>query len=193
MPLGRNLESLILMSLKSCRTTRSDCVNQKIIFPKYTPIGPNTLKTPVTRWLLSCFVLGVHKVRHAIFANFDPLPHVTLCHTSWDLSPESTSHTSDPLRFVVGLVQKSQTKVLCSNSISIVRGGFCPGVFVWVGFCSVPLRSQYICYNSKLNIALNFMFHMYDKNLYKRDVTYSLPPSPLSQTVTPSRTPPFRA
>ena len=30
---------------------------------------------------------------------------------------------------------------------------------------------------------------MYDKNLYKRDVTCSLPPLPLSQTVTPSRTP----
>ena len=30
---------------------------------------------------------------------------------------------------------------------------------------------------------------MYDKNLYKRDVTCSWTPSPLSQTVTPSRTP----
>ena len=28
---------------------------------------------------------------------------------------------------------------------------------------------------------------MYDENLYKRDVTCSWPPSPLSQTVTPSR------
>jgi len=32
------------------------------------------------------------------------------------------------------------------------------------------------------------MFHMYDKNLYKRDVTCSWPP-PLSQTITPSRNP----
>jgi len=32
------------------------------------------------------------------------------------------------------------------------------------------------------------MFHMYDKKNYKCDVTCSLPP-PLSQTVTPSRTP----
>src|SRR6218665_425100 len=75
---------------------------------------------------------------------------------------------------IVGLVQKSRTKVSCTNSISIVRGGlilsggFCP---CW--FLSVPLVSQYICYNRKLNITLNFMFHMYDKNLYKRDVTCS--------------------
>jgi len=32
------------------------------------------------------------------------------------------------------------------------------------------------------------MFHMYDKKIDKCDVTCSLPP-PLSQTVTPSRTP----
>src|SRR6218665_1905432 len=35
--------------------------------------------------------------------------------------------------------------------------------FVRVGFCPFPLLSQYICYNRKLNITLNFMFHMYDK------------------------------
>src|SRR6218665_754065 len=51
--------------------------------------------------------------------------------------------------------------------------GFCPG---W--FLSVPLLSQYICHNRKLNITLNFMFYMYDKNLYKRDVTCSSPPLP---------------
>jgi len=33
------------------------------------------------------------------------------------------------------------------------------------------------------------MFHMYDKN-YKCDVTYALGTLPLSQIVTPSRTPP---
>ena len=48
---------------------------------------------------------------------------------------------------------------------------FCPEGFVRVGFCPFPLRSQYICY---------FMFHMYDKNLYKRDVTCSLPPPPVT-------------
>src|SRR6218665_2623686 len=87
-------------------------------------------------------------------ANFDPLPSVTLCHTSQD-PPESTSHISDP-QFLVGLIQKSWTKVPCINSISIVHGGFCPGLFLgW--FLSIPLLSQYICYNRKLNITLNFM------------------------------------
>src|SRR6218665_2541843 len=84
-------------------------------------------------------------------------------------TPESTSHISDPLsRVLVGLVQKSRTKIPCTNSISTVCGGFCP-----LGFCPFPLLSQYICYNRKLNITLNFMFHMYAKNLYKRDVTCS--------------------
>src|SRR6218665_3235553 len=109
-------------------------------------------------------------------ANFAPPPPVTLCHTSRD--PPKVRHTSrTPPRFLVGLVQKSRTKVPCTNSISIVRGGFvrgfCPG---W--FLSVPpsvTNSQYICYNTKLNITLNFMFHMYDTNLYKRDVTCSSP------------------
>jgi len=72
--------------------------------------------------------------------------------------------------------------------LSIVSGGFCPGVcqevfclegFVRGGFCPFPLLSEYICYNRKLNITLNFMFDMYDL----------LTPAPLSQTVTPSRTP----
>src|SRR6218665_2544478 len=35
---------------------------------------------------------------------------------------------------------------------------FCPG-----GFCPFLLLSQYICYNRKLNITLNFVFNMYDK------------------------------
>src|SRR6218665_2733748 len=36
---------------------------------------------------------------------------------------------------------------------------FLSGGFVRVGFCLFPLVSQYICYNRKLNITLNFMFH----------------------------------
>src|SRR6218665_3746250 len=81
--------------------------------------------------------------------------------------PPKVRHISNPpSRFLVGLVQKSRTKVSCTNSLSIVRGGF-----FRVGFCPFPLLSQYICYNRKLNITLNFMFYMYDKNLYKLDVT----------------------
>src|SRR6218665_1886535 len=97
------------------------------------------------------------------------------------------SHISDPPPFLVGLVQKTQTKAPCTNSLSIVRGGFCLGVlsgvfclegFVWGGFCPFPLLSEYICYNTKLNITLNFMFHTYDKKIYKCDVTCSFPPIP---------------
>src|SRR6218665_2540099 len=35
--------------------------------------------------------------------------------------------------------------------------------FVRGGFCPFLLLSQYICYNKKLNITLNFMFNMYNK------------------------------
>jgi len=38
---------------------------------------------------------------------------------------------------------------------------------------SAPVLLEYICYNRKLNITLNIMFHMYDKEMYKRDVTCS--------------------
>src|SRR6218665_2345298 len=78
-----------------------------------------------------------------------PLP-VTLSHTSRDQGPppESTSHISDPQIFCRPST-KSRIKAPCTNSISIVRGGFCPGGFcqgvcclegfVRVGFCrSVP-------------------------------------------------------
>src|SRR6218665_3336631 len=103
-------------------------------------------------------------------ANFDPLPCHTLSHIP---GPPKVRHTSRTPRFLVGLVQKTQTKAPCTNSLSIVRGGICPGGFVrgvfclegFVrrGFCQFPLLSEYICYNKKVNITLNFMFHMYDK------------------------------
>ena len=98
-----------------------------------------------------------------------------LCHTLSHIPGpprKYVTHLGPLPRFLVGLVQKSRTKIPCTNSISIVRGSFCPVGFVWVGFCPFPLLSQYICYNRKLNITLNFMFYMYAKNLYKRDVTW---------------------
>src|SRR6218665_1631321 len=100
-------------------------------------------------------------------ANFDPSP----CHT--------LSHIPGPLRKYVThlgplpIFSRPSTKIPCTNSISIVCGGFCPGVLSGLVFVRFPLLSQYICYNRKLNITLNFMFHIYDKNLYKRDVTCS--------------------
>ena len=116
-------------------------------------------------------------------ANLTPLCH-TLSHIPGP--PKSTSHISDP-RFLAGLVQKIRTKAPCTNSLSIFREGFCPGAFVrglssgrfcpgW--FLFIPILPEYICYNRKLNITLNFMFHMYDKFFYKCDVTCSLPPMP---------------
>src|SRR6218665_2686762 len=81
------------------------------------------------------------------------------------------THPGTPQKYVthllVGLVQKTRTKTLCANSLSIVRGFFLKGF--WFGrfcpgwFLSVPLWSEYFCYNRKLNITLNFRFHMYDK------------------------------
>src|SRR6218665_1307188 len=56
-------------------------------------------------------------------------------------------------------------------------------------FLSVPLLSEYINYNRKLNITFNFRFHMYEIFL-ESVMSHALGPlPPLSQTVTPSRTP----
>src|SRR6218665_531919 len=114
-------------------------------------------------------------LRSTVFSHWGPsIKYVTLFLASFNppVTRNYVTHLGPP-SFLVGLVQKSRTKVPCTNSISIVRGGFCLGGFVRVGFCPFPLVSQYICCNRKLNITLNFMFRMYDKNLYKRDVTCS--------------------
>src|SRR6218665_784134 len=129
-------------------------------------------------------------------ANFYPLP---LSHfVTHPGTPSKVCHTSQtPPPILEGLLQKTRQKPPCTNSVSIVHWGFCPGVcqgsFVWKvlsgWFLSVPVLSEYICYNKKFNITLNFMCPMYDNKIYKCDITCSLPPSSLSQTVTPSRTP----
>src|SRR6218665_1297706 len=69
-------------------------------------------------------------------------------------------------------------------------GGFVFGLegFVREGFCPFLLLSQYICYNRKLNITLNFTFNMYDKK-YISVTSHALDTLLLSQTVTPTRTP----
>src|SRR6218665_1274313 len=108
------------------------------------------------------------------------------CHTLSHIPgpPNSTSHISDPPNFLVGLVEKTRTKAPCTNSpLNCSRGFvrrvcqrvFCLEGFVRGGFCPFLLLSQCICYKRKLNITLNFMFNMYDKKMYKRDVTCSCP------------------
>src|SRR6218665_197710 len=132
---------------------------------------------------------AVRKVRHAILANFYPLPLSHFVTHPWTPPPKVRHTSRTPPDFLVGLVQKARTKAPCTNSLSIVRGDFCPGGFVRGGFCPFPLLSEYICYNRKVNITLNFMFHMYDLKKFISVTSHALNPLPLSQTVTPSRTP----
>jgi len=60
---------------------------------------------------------------------------------------------------------------VCLSSWCFLSGRFCPG---W--FLSVPLLSEYIRYNRKLNITVNFRFHMYTTKFQKCDVTCSWTP-----------------
>src|SRR6218665_1642391 len=99
-------------------------------------------------------------------ANFEPPLPVTLCHTSRDCPRKYVTHLGPPPIFSrpsTKFPDKSRLyKFYLNCSRRILSGGFCPG---W--FCPFHLLSQYICYNRKLNTTLNFMFHMYDKNIYK--------------------------
>src|SRR6218665_2668228 len=101
------------------------------------------------------------------------IPPVTLSHTSRD--PKKYVTRLGPPSFLVGLVQKTWTKppvqILSQLFAGFLSRGFCQGVFclegfVLGGFVRFPLLSEYICYNRKLKITLNFMFHMYDKKIY---------------------------
>ena len=109
--------------------------------------------------------------------NFDP----SLCHTSQDFP--KVCHTSRTPRFLVGLVKNNGQKPSV-QILSVVRGGlvrgFCQGVLCLEGFCPFPLLLEYICYKRKLNITLNFKFHMYDKNLKVWRHMFSTPPSPVT-------------
>src|SRR6218665_3946582 len=109
-----------------------------------------TTSTPNTNTRIAIeHILGaVHKVRHAILANFYPLP---LSHFVTHPGTPKVRHTSRTPRFLVGLVRGFCQGVFCLEGL--VRGGFCP----------FPLLSEYICYNRKLTITLNFMSHVYDK------------------------------
>ena len=109
------------------------------------------------------------------------------CHTSRD-PPKYVTHLGPP-QFLAFLVQKpGQKPPVQILSQLLNRGGFYPGVFslegfVRGGFCLLPLLSECIWYKRKLNITLNFLFHMYDK-FFISVTSHSLDPHP-----TPSRTP----
>src|SRR6218665_3864683 len=98
-------------------------------------------------------------------ASFYPLP---LSHfvTHPGTPPESTSHISEPPIFSRPSTNNPDKSPLYKFSLKIVREGFCPGVL------SEGLLSGRFClgwflsispFDRKLNITLNFMFHMYDK------------------------------
>src|SRR6218665_3498323 len=126
---------------------------------------------------------ALHKVRHDIFGQF--LPPSLLSHfVTHPGTPPKVRHTSRTPRFLEGLVQKTRQKPPCTNSVSIVCGGFCPGVlsggllsgrFCLGWFLSLLVLSEYICYIRKLNITLNFMFRMYDNFFHKCDVFLPFP------------------
>src|SRR6218665_3950441 len=100
-------------------------------------------------------------------ANFYPLP---ISHfVTHPGPPKSTSHISDPPIFSRPSTKNPDKSHLYKFSLNcswgFLSGGFCQGVFclegfVWGGFCPFPFLSECICYNRKLNITLNFMFHM---------------------------------
>src|SRR6218665_3206446 len=68
-------------------------------------------------------LICTYEVRYAIFANFDPLP----CHTSSHISgPPKVRHTYRTPIFSMPST-KNPGKTPCTNFLSIVCGGFCPG------------------------------------------------------------------
>src|SRR6218665_2795215 len=108
---------------------------------------------------------------------FGPILTPSLCHTLSHISgPPKSCHTSRTPQF---LVVRAYIHVLTGGRIRWrgllcggLSGGFLSGRFRPGWFLSVPLLSEYIHYNRKLNITFNFRFHMYEIFL-KCDVTCS--------------------
>src|SRR6218665_1313949 len=95
---------------------------------------------------------------------FDPIP---LSHIPGPPKVRHTSRTPPP--FLVGLVQKNQTKAPCANSLSIVRGGFCPGIWSWG-----PLSGRF-CPEFFLSVPPYVRIHLLQqkvKNHFKFHVSY---------------------
>src|SRR6218665_1821231 len=127
------------------------------------------------------------------------IKYVTLFRTNFD--PPSVTHLRTPkVRHTPPnppFFSSTYIHMSLQGLFVLVRWSFCPGDFVWVfclegfvwgGFCPSTLLSEYIRYNRKVNITFNFRFHMYEKN-FKSVTSHTLGSLPMSQTVTPSRTP----
>src|SRR6218665_538989 len=83
---------------------------------------------------------------------------VTLCHTSRD--PPKVRHTYwTPPDFLVGLVRKIRTKAPCTNSLSIVRECFCPGLL------SGGLLSGRFCPGWFLSVPRSVRIHLLQQNV----------------------------
>src|SRR6218665_232721 len=84
------------------------------------------------------------------------------------------SHISDPSKKYVthlgpNIFSRPSTKNPDKNPLYkfplncslFCQGNFSLEGFVRGGFCPFSILSEYICYNRKLKITLNFRFHMY--------------------------------
>src|SRR6218665_2908723 len=87
-------------------------------------------------------------------ANFDPLLPLSHFVTHPGTPRKYVTHLGPSFRFLVGLVQQSWTKVLCTNSISIVRGGFCPGWFLSIPpSVTIHLLQQKVKHHFKFHVS----------------------------------------
>src|SRR6218665_1165033 len=126
-----------------------------------------TQRRCITQYLSSLFGSLGPSIKYVklFLANLDHPPPVTLCHTSRD--PPQVCNTSRNPPFLVILVQKTWTKVPCTNSLSIVHGAFVRGVlsegllsgrFCPGWFLSVPPSASIHLLQQK--VKNHFKFHV---------------------------------
>src|SRR6218665_1238026 len=96
-------------------------------------------------------------------ANSDPL--LPLSHFVTHPGTPKVRNTSRNPQIFSRPSTKSRTKVPFTNSLSVVHGVFCQGVFclegfVRSGFCPFPFPSEYICDNRQLGPKHQVKFHV---------------------------------
>src|SRR6218665_1372174 len=101
-----------------------------------------------TTWWFSCLTYMGPSIKNItlFLANFDPLPPVTLCHTSRDTPILSRPNTKIP-------DESPLYKFYLNCSRRFLSGGFCPG---W--FLSVPLSVTIHLLQQK--VKHHFKFHV---------------------------------